>query len=169
MAKKILHTFLLIESIEKIVRLFPTKEMQNPLPPPLQFCSYFYIRCAQSWIEWKISFPISSLRIVVGCIYNLRWHTGIFKCHQPKKKVIHMCSNLQKRCAMNWTECKINFSIFVIFWVMVDFSCGRCKYEHFWNFEKRICPWISPFGWRNFIFGDGLHPPHLFGPGMLLD
>ena len=135
MAKKILHTFLLIESIEKIVRLFPTKEMQNPLPPPLQFCSYFYIRCAQSWIEWKISFPISSLRIVVGCIYNLRWHTGIFKCHQPKKKVIHKCSNLQKRCAISWNKWKINFHIFAIFifWVMVGFVLKmHRKIDQFW-------------------------------------
>ena len=36
--------------------------------------------CAQCWIECKINFQILIFWVMAVCIYNLRWHSWLFKC-----------------------------------------------------------------------------------------
>ena len=74
------------------------------------FCSYFYDRCTQCWIEWKINIP-TFIFLSYGWLYlqNMGGKPGISSVLPTNTKFIQKGSNVSKRCAMSWNDIIIFF------------------------------------------------------------
>ena len=82
------------------------------IPPPPQKWPYLHERCSLCWTEWKINFPIFDF-LSYGCLYlQFSANTLISKCVTDQNKFLHKWPKLHERCAMCWSEWKINFAIF---------------------------------------------------------
>ena len=69
--------------------------------------------------------------LIIFTIYGR--HTGIFKCVINQKKIVQKWSNLQKRCAMSWSEWKIQLTIFIFeLWLILSskFIEKSTKFEY---------------------------------------
>ena len=68
----------------------PSMDIQTSLAlPPQKWCT-FHERYPQCWNDWKIEyqiFPNFTFWVMADCVYNLRWHTRIFKCVTGQKKI----------------------------------------------------------------------------------
>ena len=126
--------------------------MQTPHP---QFCSHFYDRCAQCWIEWKINFPIYPIFIfrVMAIVFTIYDDTSGFSSLSPIKKKTFKSDQIYRKDDQ-WAETNEK-SILPFFFLVFEILLIL-----YWNSEKNSSQGGYALLHPSFFYGFAPHAHH---------